>query len=108
MILGDLIERLEQEDRDLWIPIAWSNPHSYRGYYECVAFEPKAGGTIGECLDAARWAMGNTFTGWKGGEFTMHEYTDCYLASVGCLGEGLTLTLLELAITSAKNQEIRR
>jgi hypothetical protein len=45
-------------------------------------------------LADARSALGATFHGWKGGEYTMAEYTDCWLAVAGCTGEGIGPVLL--------------
>lgn len=94
MILGQLIKRLEKE-HDHNVPHGFSNPHSYRGYYEELAFEPKENTTVGAMLAAAREALGNTYTGWKGGEFKMHEYTPVHLAEIGSCGEELGSRLLE-------------
>lgn len=34
-------------------------------------------------LEHAKSALGATFTGYKGGEYTMNEYTDCWIAEYG-------------------------
>lgn len=48
-----------------------------------MAFKPKENVTFGEMLVHAKSAQGATFTGYKGGEYTMHEYTDCWIAEYG-------------------------
>ena len=65
------------------VPYGFGKAHSYRGFYEDVAFEPKENVTFGEMLVEARIALGKTFTGHKGGEYTMREYTDCWIAPYG-------------------------
>jgi hypothetical protein len=85
--LGGIIARLEQEDPDRVLPIGFANPHSYRGHYEQLAFEPVRDITVGDMLAAARSALGTTFEGWKGGDFTMTETTDCWISMHGESGD---------------------
>lgn len=40
MMLGELIDELEQFDPEKLLPHGFKNPHSYRGFYDCVTFEP--------------------------------------------------------------------
>ena len=94
MTLGELILRLQEEDPEKIIVCGFDAPHSYRGYYDELAFEPCAPAKVGEMLAAAKSAVGATFEGWKGGEFTMHEYTDVWLAVMGSCGEQLGPRLL--------------
>ena len=108
MTLGDLIATLEKADPDKIVPVGFSNPHSYRGIYTDVAFEPTPNVTIGSMLAAARSAVGATFEGWKGGDFTMNEYTDCWLAREGCTGDQLGPMLLGFIVASAVGQEATR
>ena len=82
-MLEDLIKWLEQQNPDSTVPHGFGKPDSYRGYYDEVAFAPKENVTFGEMLGHARDALGTTFTGYKGGEYTMHEYTDCWIAEYG-------------------------
>ena len=81
--LGDLIAALAKEDPARVLPVGFNRPHSYRGYYEQLAFEPAENITIGEMLAAARSALGTTFTGYKGGDYTMGEHTECWIANYG-------------------------
>ena len=83
MTLEDLIEELEKHDPSKVVPLGFDHPHSYRGYYAELAFEPKWNTTVGEMLQAARSALGATFTGWKGGEFKMEEHTECHISVEG-------------------------
>lgn len=83
MTLGELIRALEAEDGAKVLPDGFTNPHSWRGDYMELAFEPATNVTVGAMLADARRALGATFTGWKGGEYTMGEYTDCWLCEQG-------------------------
>jgi len=94
MTLGEIIEFLEQQPPEKVVPVGFCNPHSYRGVYEYLAFEPTCGTTVGEMLDEARSALGKTYSGYKGGEYTMDGYTDCWLAEYGCCGETIGPLLL--------------
>lgn len=85
--LGGIIARLEREDPERVLPIGFANPHSYRGYYDQLAFEPVADIKIGDMLTAAKYAVGRTFQGWKGGDYTMSEHTECWIATEGTSGD---------------------
>lgn len=96
MDLGMLIARLERHRPDVVIPYGFGSAHSYRGYYGDVAFEPERDVTIGSMLEHARAAVGTTFEGYKGGEYTMDEYTACWIATYGDTGESIGPTLLNM------------
>ena len=81
--LGGIIDRLEREDPARILPLGFANPHSYRGDYADLAFEPIADISIGDMLDAARSALGATFEGYKGGEYQMRTHTDCWISRYG-------------------------
>lgn len=99
--LGKLIERLEREDPNRVLPLGFANPHSWRGDYYALAFEPVANISIGDMLAAARSAVGATYEGWKGGDFTMGEYSDCWIAREGEAGDNkIGPLLLELLLTA--------
>lgn len=101
MYLKELIEYLEACDPEVVVPVGFNNPHSYRGYYECLAFEPAPNVTIGSMLADARSALGQTYTGYKGGEYTMGEYTDVYLAEWGDTGDAIGTVLLDYMVRQA-------
>jgi len=86
MGLQELINALAAADQDYVAPLGFAEPMSYRGYYEDLAFEPAQNVTVASMLAHAKSALGATFTGYKGGEYTMHEYTDCYIAEYGKSG----------------------
>lgn len=105
MTLDELIKALEAEDAAKVLPLGFTCPHSYRWDYSELAFEPTANVTVGEMLAAARSALGATFQGWKGGEYTMSGYTDCHLAQQGDLGEQLGPILLTLLLAAGQLDE---
>ncbi|MFB7592381.1 hypothetical protein [Streptomyces sp. NPDC056169] len=86
MTLDELITALDVADPTLVLPHGFTNPHSYRGYYDELAFEPATDVPVADMLADARSALGATYTGWKGGDFVMRGYTDCWLAEEGSAG----------------------
>lgn len=79
MNLGELIAALETLDPATKVRDGFGRPHSYRGDYQDLAFEPVNDTTIGAMLAAARSALDATYEGWKGGEYTMDESSCCWL-----------------------------
>lgn len=109
MYLSELIERLDRLDHATVFPHGFYEPHSYRGDYSQLAFVPKSDVSVADMLASAREARGKTYTGWKGGEFTMGDYTDVYLAQIGDCGEQLTAQFfdqLELVRLRAENTKL--
>jgi len=100
MMLKDLITALEAADPNQTVRHGFTNPHSYRGTYMDLAFEPAANVTVAAMLADARSALGATYQGYKGGDFTMDAYTDCWLTEEGSTGETLGSLLLELMIAT--------
>lgn len=96
MNLGELIAFLEKQDQEIIPLLGFHNPHSYRGNYHDLAFEPTVDKKISELLAIAKSALGETYIGWKGGEFRMDNFSDVWLANRGCSGEPLSLPLLKL------------
>lgn len=88
MTLGELVELLETFHAD--VPVIYdiggspSAPVSYRGYYIDLSFPP-----VSEPISAATLlleatdAIGRTFTGYKGGDFTMHDKTPLWASPYG-------------------------
>ena len=95
MTLGELITFLEKEDPHLSVQVGFDYPHSYRGFYANLAFEPCTKRTVTFMLDRAMNAIGTTYGGYKGGEFIMEPWTDVWLAKHGECGE--TLGVITLA-----------
>lgn len=81
--LGHIIDRLRAADPHKICRIGFHRPHSYRGYYEDLAFEPIENISVGAMLAAAESADGSTYDGWKGGEFKMDESSRCWLSEKG-------------------------
>lgn len=99
MNLGDLITRLEAADPNQVVRHGFHNPHSYRGYYMDLAFEPAENITVGEILEAARSAVGATYEGWKGGQFKMNKHDWCWLSEEGTAsGETISALLVDLML----------
>lgn len=61
--------------------------HSYRGYYDQLAVEPKEKVTAMEMVKCLTSAVGETFEGYKGGYFYMDGSQDVYLAWHGSCGQ---------------------
>lgn len=98
--LGDLITVLESHHPAKVVPLGFARPHSYRGFYDELAFEPANYVTVAGMLQAARSALGATYQGWKGGDYTMNEYTPVWLAERGSTGEGLGAVLVHLLLNA--------
>lgn len=104
MSLGELIEMLEDAARfhgDDWImAIGLGEPHSNRGYYETLAFVAERDVKVTESLARAKSAVGKTYHGWKGGEFTMDVDTEVYLTvAQSRSGSPITESCLEMLLT---------
>lgn len=94
MNLGQFIDKLKTYDSDLPVKVEGPNttlvaPRSYRGYYDRLAFEPctEASSTVSDVLAYAKYAVGKTYYGYKGGLFLMDRNTLLHVADYGCCGE---------------------
>lgn len=105
MWLCELISFLEKQDPNILVTNGFGAPDSYRGYYNDVAFEPKAYVTVGEMLHHAKSAVGATFHGYKGGEYKMDTLTNTWIAEYGCTGDELSKMLLQYMIRDQYNTE---
>jgi len=86
MTLGELISVLENIPASTSVPTL-INPHSYRGFYEDLAFEYKESKVMaGRLLEVCTKVLGKKFEGYKGGTYTMGECTPVWVADFGCLG----------------------
>ena len=66
------------------------NPNSYRGYYSDLYFERQEGERpASDLLTDCKAAMGQEFTGYKGGEYVMGARTPLWIATYGCCGQKL-------------------
>lgn len=77
MILEHFIDILKTLPQNRELHHGLTNPHSYRGFYEDIAFEPTNTPTsVADVLAVAQSVIGQTYEGWKGGSYTM---------TIGCL-----------------------
>jgi hypothetical protein len=64
--------------------------HSYRGYYSDLALDSKdEPTTAGELLAILKRALGETYGGYKGGDFVMGADTPLWMASYGSTGRAI-------------------
>ena len=96
MRLKDLIAYLEAKPEDAVATPGFSSPHSYRGWYEQIAFTPEPSATAGEMLAHAKSAIGATFHGWKGGEYKMGPDSFINIAEAGYCGDDDEITFYRL------------
>jgi len=69
---------------------------SYRGYYEDLAVEPTESPVqVSTFLSVLEAALGETFTGYKGGDFVMDKDTPLWVAKWGDVGRAVTGLHLE-------------
>lgn len=95
MTLGQLINALKNINPDVRVEHGFGEPHSWRGSYFELSFEPVQDTTIGEMLAYAEYALDRTFRGYKGGEYVMHEHVDCHIDNYGeCSGDLIGPTLV--------------
>ncbi len=94
MYLSELIEFLEARNPDIAVPLGFHNPHSYRGDYSELAFEPLENTTVGALLACAKSALGQTYEGYKGGDYKMEGYANVNISEYGTTGEEIGPILL--------------
>lgn len=83
MTLGQFIEALKDLAPERMV-MGFGSPHSYRGYYTDLSFEPvEKALPAGELLKVAESCMGRVFTGYKGGDYLMGERTPLWMAEYG-------------------------
>lgn len=87
MTLGELIMALQKCPPEAICRTGrWgspTNPHSYRGYYDHLALEVGERKPVAAVLDMLEQACGETYEGYKGGDFTMGSSTPVWLAEQG-------------------------
>src|SRR4051794_5438037 len=99
MTLGELINVLEAvEDKSQVCRWGFVHPHSYRGYYNELAFEPMQNVSVEAMLRSAKGAEGAVYRGWKGGDYLMSKETSVYLAHEGSTGDELSPMVLDLML----------
>lgn len=96
MTIEEVIDWLRNEAPEDRTNFGWYQGDSYRGYYDCFAVEPAdRETTIGEMISVLEDAIGQTFEGYKGGEFTMYEDTPVFYAHYGSGGPAITKGFLK-------------
>lgn len=89
MTLGKLMTILEEMSPDTEV-VNLRDPHSYRGYYNDLAFKPNEGTRpASELLAECKAAMSQVFEGYKGGDFVMGALTPVWVANHGFTGKKL-------------------
>lgn len=89
ILLGDLKAVLRAIDEDVLLDFGFSDPHSYRGMYDCVSFEPSPSRPTKDLVQEVFKALQDTYTGWKGGEFNYTENTPVFFTYEGCVEDGV-------------------
>lgn len=93
--LGELIAKLEatrrEDDKDVWFDFENARPtdfDSYRGIYAELAIGFKFEGRmlLSDFIESAKSCVGQTFEGYKGGEYTMSLDTPVWVANYGNSG----------------------
>jgi hypothetical protein len=106
MMLGEIIQRLEKEDPNRVVPLGWNRAYSWRGIYSELAVNPAKNVPIKKMLEVLKDSLGQTFTGYKGGEYQMGEYTDVYLDLWGrSNGNRIGFYLLEFLLGNTPEPE---
>lgn len=98
--LGELILKLEAMPQDA--PVALQSgktpghPNSWRGSYDEIAIEPdhETPRSVGEFRHDLVGAIGHTFQGYKGGDFTMGRQTPVWVAEWGTSGNDAVVDVI--------------
>lgn len=96
MTLGRLIKAAEKAPQDGVVRFADggypAGEDSYRGYYSDLSFSSsETPVTVADFLKRARGALGETYYGYKGGDYTMTAETPVWRAEYGSCGEAIVL-----------------
>lgn len=103
MTLGELIKVLEEatsKNPERILNFGFHRSHSYRGFYECLAFEPQCNVRIADMLAFAKEANGRAYCGWKDidNDYVMDENSQVYLARIGCTGNPIDADIMKLML----------
>jgi hypothetical protein len=83
LTLGAMIAALEAMPADAQVANL-RDPGSYRGYYSDLYFHQGEGTrSAAELLAECKGAMGQVFTGYKGGDYVMGELTPLWISTYG-------------------------
>lgn len=100
LTLGDVLVALQKEDPEKMLKFGLTYGHSYRGYYDQVAFELSPYISVGNMKKEVEEAVNHTYTGWKGGEYSMNLTTPVWVADLGGTGDPLTRLTLMLLLSN--------
>lgn len=94
LTLGQLIEKLKTMAPELVVQFDEGghpcSAHSYRGYYSDLSFESSAESvTVAQFPPFVEACLGNTYEGYKGGDYTMGLETPLWTAPYGCCGRAI-------------------
>ena len=88
--VGQLIALLKERPKDESVQfdfggIAPTKCANYRGYYQdlAIGFDEEGHATVGSLLAELTAAVGQTFMGWKGGEYVMRRNSSLWVANPG-------------------------
>ena len=96
MTLSELIDYLEKADQSKIVPVGFDKAYSYRGDYSELAFRQANNVPVTRMLQVAKGALGATFQGYKGGQYTMDDYALVHLTpSESECGEEIGPVLLD-------------
>lgn len=97
MNLGELSKIVDSwTDNEFVFSIGFSTPHSYRGYYEDLSFELSLSISVQHIKDSLNMTYENTFTGWKGGEYSYWHDTPVHLSYRGHADDDYGYEFMEL------------
>lgn len=85
LTIQEAIDYLRTLPANTMLSKAFDNSHSFRGDYSCLGIQAVEGRVMAASAfaDFLEEDIGSTYSGWKGGEFTMHEDTHVYVAKHG-------------------------
>ena len=74
---------LEMTDTSFVFSQGFDTPHSYRGYYTELAFQPAEDIKLHDIIKSLDRAYIEVFEGYKGGDYKYNMTTACHLAWIG-------------------------
>lgn len=85
------------------------SPDSYRGYYSDLSFD-SAGKpiTVAEFKATCEKAVGETFQGYKGGDYKMDNDTPLWVAQYGCCGHAIMRVMKRGGKVILATQDVER
>lgn len=96
MTLGKMIDALTKFDQSALVVFggaddgAPGSEDSYRGYYSDLSFDASGKNvTVSDFKKSCEAALGQTYQGYKGGDYKMGADTPLWCASYGCCGNAI-------------------